>query len=289
MLKKTGRFLIYLLSVTVLAACLLYIFRRQIADYLIPEIKQLGAIQVNIKNDTCYVCPSLEFTNNTMFNLTLDSVAYDITILEQNYWDDQKALNLKLPAHGRDTLFSCIKIPYTEVIDDIRTESTKGDSTTFIMNIGISFSSFLGHHYITIHKRQRIKIPIPPEVEIVAITYTKVKLRHIEANARIKIINNGAVQLEIKKLQYRMIIFDQAELNGELINPVVVEPYETTFITMPIDIDVDHLGKTLVDILLNRDNCDYALTLNGLLEAEQPTRITFEVEVKTKGRMELKK
>jgi LEA14-like dessication related protein len=289
MLKKTGRYLLYMLAIIALAAGILYIFRGRIGDYLMPEIKQLGPVFVGVKDDSCYICPTLELRNKTFFQLNIDSIAYDITIFDKNYWNDKKALHIELPPNGRDTLYACIKIQYHKVLDDIYSERAKGDSTTFIMKADISFSSFLGDHHRVIQKTQRIKIPIPPEIEITAITYTKIKLRHIEANARIKIINHSGLQLLIKKLQYQMTIFDQAELIGELPKPVVVEPFETTFVRIPIDIDVEHLGKTLFDVLLNNDNCDYVLTLNGLLEAEHPTRITFQLEVKTEGRMELKK
>jgi len=168
-------------------------------------------------------------------------------------------------------------------------ENRREDSIDCSINIFLQYATFFGKSEKPINKSTKIKIPQPPELEIVEIKYTKIRLKTILADAKIKIINHSALTLAIKNLSYNMNILEQGNLNGDYKEAIIIKPNETTYIILPIKINVNNIGKTVFQIIVNKDNYDFTLSLKAILESTGPFKESFNIDFTKSGKMELRK
>ena len=121
------------------------------------------------------------------------------------------------------------------------------------------------------------------------IKYTKVRMRSIHANVKIKIVNYSDVDLSIKKMTYTMNVLKQGNLQGRHTEEIKIKPHGTSFIELPVEISPKNIVKTLFDVMINKDSYDYTLKLNASLESSGLLKDTFAIDIVKRGTMELKK
>jgi len=285
-LKYAG---IIILAIVIVAGGLIYIFRAKIIAHFIPKVEQTGAIDIKVKNDTLYVSSKLLVKNKTFLKIGIDTLKYNVSLFGKTYLHSQKFIGAVLHGHGGDTVGLDIKIPYITILKDIGVERKKSDSAGYSVNLSIQYSTFLGKGEFPVNKSAKLKIPQPPEIEIVAIKYNKIHLKTILAEARISIINHSDFALSIKELKYSMNIIKQGTLQGNYTDSINIKPKETTFISIPIQITPKNLGKTIFEIIINKDNYDYTINLKAILEMTNPFKESFHIELSKDGQMELRK
>jgi len=288
-MKKLKIIGIVLLVFVLVAGGTFYIFRTQIKKHFIPTIQLEGDINIKVKNDTSYISAKVSVNNKTFLKIKIDTLKYTITLFDKVYMQSEKYINLTLQGYHKDTIDLSVKVPYMAIIKDLKEERKKEDSIDCSINIFLQYATFFGRSEKPINKSTKIKIPQPPELEIVEIKYSKIHLKTILADAKIKIINHSALNLAIKDISYNMNISEQGNLKGNYKEPVYIKPNETTYITLPIKINVNNIGKTVFQIIVNKDNYDYTLTLKAILESTDPFKESFNIDIAKSGKMELRK
>jgi len=86
-----------------------------------------------------------------------------------------------------------------------------------------------------------------------------------------------------------MKILNQGNLKGNYSDAINIKPNGTTFINLPLEINVKNIGKTIFEVLINKDNYDYILTLNAILESSNPLKESFHIDLTKNGKMDIKK
>jgi LEA14-like dessication related protein len=280
---------IIILMLAVIAGGLILIFRAQIIAHYMPAVRQIGEIHIKVKSDTTYISTKLVIKNKTFLKIEIDTIKYKISLFNKMYLQNEKFIGVVLHGYREDTIDFSLKIPYIKIIKDLSVERKKGDSASYSVAISIHYSTAFGDAEIPINKSAKLKIPQPPELEVVEIKYKKIRLKKILADATIKIVNHSAFTLSIKEMSYSMHIFKQGNLKGSFREPINIKPNETTYINIPIEINPKNLGKTIFEIIFNKDNYDYALTLNAVMETSYPLKEIFHIDLARSGKMELRK
>ena len=108
-----------------------------------------------------------------------------------------------------------LKIPHRSLIRGIKAERKKGDSAGYAVNVSLQISTPVWDGEIPFNKSAKLKIPTPPELELVEIKYAKVRLKLILADVKIKIINHSNVVLSVKDMSYSMRISKQGDVKGK--------------------------------------------------------------------------
>ncbi|MBK7668249.1 MAG: LEA type 2 family protein [Sphingobacteriaceae bacterium] len=266
-----------------------FVFKDKIVIHYRPEIKQVGTIYINMKGDTSYINSKLEIRNKSFIKIGLDTIKYKIALFDKTYLQSTEALGIKLPGYGKDTIDFLVKIPHRSLMHGIRTERKKGDSAGYQINVSLQISTPVWSGEIPFNKTAKLKIPTPPELELVEIKYKKVRLRLIVADVKIKITNHTNVVLSVKDMAYKMKISKQGDVKGEYKKEIHLKPKGTTIITLPMEISVNHIGKIVRDVLRDKDNYDYTLSMNAVIESISPVKESFHVELLKSGQMELRK
>jgi LEA14-like dessication related protein len=284
--KYAGLFLLMML--VIVAGCA-FVFRARIITHCRPEIRQIGVIHINIKNDTSYINSKLEIKNEVFFKIRVDTIKYKIDLFDKTYIQSTEALGIQLPQNGRDTIDFLIKIPHASLLKSIRAERKKGDSAGYEINVALQVSTLFWNGEIPFNRSAKLKIPKPPELELIEIKYKKIRLRTIIADAKIKITNHSNVTLAVKGMNYKMKLHKQGDLKGNYQRTIHLKPKGATFVNLPMEINIDHVGKILWAVLTDKDNYDYVLSMNATIESTSPLTETFRVELIKSGKMELKK
>lgn len=278
-----------ILAIAIIAGGALYALRAQIKAQFIPTVEQIGDVNIRVENDTCYVSSKLTAKNKSFLRINIDTIKYKVSMFNKIYLQSEEFIGMILHGHSKETIDFSLKIPYKTIIKDLKAERKKGDSTSYFINISLQYSTFLGKKEMPISRTAKIKIPQPPEIEVIEIKYTKVRMKSILAHVKVKIINYTPVNLSIKEMTYSMSIIKQGNIKGKYKEQIDIRPNGTTIISLPIEISPKNITRTFFDVIINKDFYDYTLTLNAILESTNPVKESFPIDLIKKGKMELKK
>ncbi|MBP7809199.1 MAG: hypothetical protein KA163_07905 [Bacteroidia bacterium] len=289
-MKKAVKLIsLFLLILIITAGIFVFVFRARIVTHYRPEIKQIGTIYINLKGDTSYICSKLEIRNKTFFKLGVDTIKYKIALFDKTYLQSTTFLGIQLPSFGKDTIDFMVKIPHKSLMRGIKTERKKADSAGYTINISLQISTPVWDGEIPFNKSAKLKIPTPPELKLVEIKYAKVRLKLILADVKIKIINHTNVVLSVKDMSYSMRISKQGDVKGKYIKTIHIKPKGATIITLPLEINIHHMGQIAWDVLRDKDSYDYNLSMDAIIESTSLMKESFKVELTTSGTMELRK
>lgn len=286
---KTKRISLFILIILILTGVIIYLYRIQLREHFIPTIEQTGDIHINVENDTCYISSKLIATNKSFFKIGFDTIKYKVSMANKIYLQNQKFIGATIHGHEKYPVDFDLKVPYTQIIKDLNIERKKGDSTNYSISVSVQYTTLFGKAEMPINKSARLKIPQPPELEVIDIKYKKIHRKSILADVKIKIINYNAVNLSIKQMSYTMEVLKQGNLKGKSENPIDIKPNGTTIINLPIEISPQNIAKTFFDVIINKDSYDYTLKLKAILESTDSLKNSFPIELIKKGKMELKK
>jgi LEA14-like dessication related protein len=289
MKSKLARTGIVVLSIAIITTGIIIVFHNKIKAHFIPSVEQIGEIHVRVKDDTSYISTRLVVTNRSFLKIKIDTIKYKVGLFNKTYIQNNTSLAIVLPGHGKDSLDFSLKIPYASILKDLKAERKKEDSAGYSVNVFLQYSTSFWHSELPIAKSGKLKIPQPPELKIDEIKWKKIHLKSLTADVKIKITNYSPVVLSIQDLNYSLNIKSQGDLKGKYREPITIKPKGVTFITVPIEITTTNIGKTVFDVIMNRDNYEYTLRLNALLESTDPDKKTFTLDLTKTGNMELRK
>ena len=170
---------VFILVLIIIAVGVLFIYQAEITAHYIPDVKQIGGIDIKVKNDTSYISSKLTVKNKTFLKIGIDTIKYKVSLFDKVYLESQKYIGKVLHGYGTDTLDFSLKVPYTTILKDLRAERKKEDSASYSINISLQYSTALGKAEMPISKSAKIKIPQPPELEVVEIKYKKFRFKSI--------------------------------------------------------------------------------------------------------------
>lgn len=286
---KTKHVLIFFLALFIIGGAILFIFKDKLIEHYKPDVEQLGTITVNMKNDTSYVTSALVVTNKLFFKIDVDSIKYRVEWFDKIYIKNETFLGLELPANGSDTIPFSIKIPYVAIIHDFRKNKKKADSVDYMVNISLQYATRFWSSEKPINKTGRVRMPHPPEFKLEEVNFTKMGLNSMKAEADLKITNENPVGFLIKDLVYNMKIIGQGNMKGNYGTPITIEPNSVSTVKVPIEIQMERIGKTLMDILKDKDKYNYVLDMNLNLKSTETEDKLFNIDLKKTGIMELRK
>ena len=289
MKTNTKRLIIFIISLVIVTSGNIFIFRAKIIAHFIPTIEQIGDLHIEIRNDTAYITSELTAKNKSFLRIKVDTLKYKISLFNKTYLQSQKFIGKLLRGYEMDTIDFSLKIPYMTILEDLKVQRKKGDSVNYSINIFLQYSTAFGKVEIPLNKSAKLKIPQPPRLEVVEIKYKKIHWKSILADAKIKIDNYSNVTLLIKKVSYSMDISQQGNMEGNYIEPINIKPNGETYINLPIKINANNIGKTLFEILINKNTYDYTLKLNAILESVDSLKKSFRIDIIKEGKMKLRK
>lgn len=279
-----------MLAVIVLLAAWIFFFPEKTLAYIVPQVRQVNDVHIDVKDDVANVYSKLVVRNKSFLTLSIDSIKYSIVISDKITFKNNKYVGLRLAAYDEDTFdFPITKIPYKNIFKNFRSELKKGDSTKYELNLKLQYSTFFGSIELPIEKQANFKIPRAPELKVIDIKYSKIRLKQMNADVKVKIINHGDFTVSISNIKYSLFVNDQGHATGRYPSKVDLDPNSFALLNLPVNISIKRLGKTLLDVLKNNDNYGYSLVVDANVESPDAQEQPCHVSLVKKGMMELKK
>lgn len=265
----------------------LYFYRVRLLKHYSPTVHKVGNMKMSIINDTTFVTAKIAVKNNIFLKINIDTIEYKVSLFDKVYINDETFVGLVLPGNGSDTMGFILKIPHTIIMNDLKKERKRADSASYSIDVSIKYSSIFGDSEFPFVKSSKLKIPQAPKIEVVDITYEKIRLKSLLAF--IKITNHSPFTLILNNIRYFIDIPEMGNLKGNYSKNLEIKPRGTSYVTLKVKIEINNLVKTAFQILFNKDTYSYTLRMNANLESVYPFQETFEVDLVNYGKMELKK
>lgn len=289
-MKKALKYInIALLTLLLALFAAAYFARKKIIKKYIPQIEQSGVVLIKVKNDTSFVSTKLIVSNKAFFDIKIDTIKYKIIVFGTECLKSEEMLGLDLPAHGSDSINFSVAIPHKKIIKSIKAERKKGDSTSYLVDVDLQYSTKLWKSEMPIVKLGDFKLPTPPEIKIESIKWKKIRLHTVFLNLKVKIINHSPIAISIKNINYNLDVFNRGSIDGNYSKPINIKSREVTIIDIPLEIKIENIGKILLEVLKDKDQYNYKLILNAKLESTEPTTQTFMLDLVNTGKLELQK
>jgi LEA14-like dessication related protein len=287
LLKITG---LSLLAIIIAFAAWVFFFPKKALAYVVPQVKQINDVRIKVKDNVADVYTRLVARNKSFLTISIDSLKYSIILSDKISFRNNKYVGLKLGPYDEDTIdFPITKIPYKDIFRNFRSELKKGDSTSYELNLKIQYSTFFGTLELPISKSANFKIPRTPELKIVDVKYSNFRLKQLNADLKIKVINHGDFSITVSNIKYNLYIDQQGRAGGGYPRKIDINPKSFTTVNFPVKINMKHIGKTLMDVIRNNDNYNYSLVVDANVKSLDAQDQPCHVNLVKYGRLELKK
>jgi len=194
-----------------------------------------------------------------------------------------------LLSYDEDTINFSLKIPYLTILKDLKAERKKCDSANYSINVSLLYSTVFGKIEIPINHTAKLKIPQPPEINIIDIKFNKIRTKYIIADVKIEAINHSDITLSINNIYYKMRVLKRGDIKGHFKKTIDIKPNGKTIINVPIEININNFTKIIYEVISNKDQYNYTLTLDALFESTVPFKQSFQIKITKNGTIELKK
>jgi len=279
---------VFIILILLIIGILLIVYRREIIGNNTIVVKQVEQVKIKIEKDTLFVNFKLEIENTSFLDILIDSVVLNTSFLDKNCFQKKSHINKKFKSYSKDTIDFNLKIPYIQIMADLTSEKEKNDSALFVVSGYFNYSTILGSGVYNLNKTFKMKIPQPPEVKVIDIKWKKIRLKKISAEVTFEINNRNDIDFTTQALNYSVKIHNMGKFKGKYSKKIAIKSKSKTYVTLPITITLNGLGKTIKDILKNEDEYYYSLLLDFTVLAEEWSEGTYFIEINKKGKIELK-
>lgn len=280
--------ILIILLILVTIATVLFIYRKKIIGNKTIVVEQVEQVKIKVENDSLYINVKLKIENISFIDIMIDSLAINASLSGKTCFEKRSSIHKNFESYSKDTVSFQIKLPYKQIMTDLRKESKSSDSAKFEISGYLMYSTLLGSGVYNLDKTFSIKIPQPPELNIHSIKWNKIRLKKVSADVTLEIINHSEIGFTTEALNYDMKIHNLGKIKGKHTESIVIKSNDKTYVTLPITIALKGLGKTIKDIVKNEDQYYYSLKLDFIVVSKEWNEEGFYIEVNNKGQLELK-
>lgn len=279
--KKIVKRSIWSIAVVLLLSIGAYFFfyPKRVLQLAIPDFNGVNFVKATIKNDTAYVNLQSILKNRAPYIINIDSIFYKIKLDTTLIVSERQAVKLVQESGDVDTAVLGVRLPIKKIRNTIKSLQSK-DSTYLVGDFAVEYSTFLGHMTLNYSKKEKIQVPVPPEIKITNVSRRKVKLLKGEAyvDVEISVTNHSpTISVHLDDLQYTVQLGERIAGQGHTEQKIKVEPKSSVVVTLPLYIDVDKPLKTLWDVYVKQDAVSYRVVLNAMLSNNNIEEVPVEL------------
>ncbi len=292
--RKPGLWLLFTVIVlTIATVVVFYLYNPGKALKLIfPELNEISYITTSIKNDSAFTKISVVLQNKNPYKLSIDTMDFELQLNDTIIAHQTIAMNIEQSRFDTDTIIVPLNLSIKQVMSLIANMQDK-DSTTIHVKGYAVYQTFMGRKKIDFDKNTKIEVPIPPKVKVLRVEREGINIKEkmLKANAIIEIINGGKnLDLKITNIHYEMVVKNTLSSEGVITKQVNIKPQSSIFLTIPMEIKIDHPLKTAWLITIDKDRLNYSLHLTCTIKENVSKKsLSSEAEVNATGVLELVK
>jgi LEA14-like dessication related protein len=86
-----------------------------------------------------------------------------------------------------------------------------------------------------------------------------------------------------------MNVIKEGTVKGLYPKEINVLPKSELYVTIPVEVNIDHIGKTVIEIITNKDTFKYGLAIDGTIELTNSKKGPSHIHLTKEGTLELVK
>lgn len=255
---------------------------------IIPEFENVEKLQVTFLKDTALLNACIKFQNKGIFKLDIDSFDYKLRIDTFTFLSKHQALFIKMLPAQTNTVFLPLALPFKALSSEIK-DLRKRDSVNLSFDLKVIYSTWFGKATLPYKKIIKIAVPIMPGLEVQKLEYRSRHKKTIFFDAHIKVINKGSLELHLSDIRYKLKVKDKISVSGHDERQVDLLPRSEQALVLPIRLELEHVFKTLWDIVTDNDQVKYHLEIQALARMKDQDQKGTELSIQKDGYTELKK
>lgn len=279
--KTILRFTIGIILIAIIGiAAFFYLNPKKALHLVLPDFTGENFVQARIKNDTAYIHFKSYLTNVSPFTIYIDSVFYTILLDTVSIISERSRLNLSQKGGAVDTAIFEFKIPIKKLRHVIKNLQSQ-DSTFLSGQFELSCNTFFGNMDVSFSKKQKIRVPTPPDIKVVKVKRREINLRKntVQVDVELQIINySPSIEVHLANIGYAVQFGEQIAGKGHFENQIKVKPNASTFITLPLTIQINKPLRTIWNIYFNKAEDNYKVVLTATLSNDKISKIPIEIE-----------
>lgn len=278
---------VFVVAAAVTAGFLFFNPKRAL-NIILPEFQNIENVHITALSDTLLIDADIQFENKSIFKLTIDSFIYHVKLDTLTLLSKSQDLNINMLPSTKDTVRLPISLPFKRLSREIK-NLQKQDSVGITYDLRVVYSTWIGQTDLPFKKTVTIAVPVPPKLEIEKLEYRSRDKNLYHFNAHVKIINKGKLDLHLSDLHYKLVVKENLQAEGKDSGEIHLKPGTETSVVLPITVEFDHVLKTVVSVLTNKDKIAYRLKITGMARIDKLSTKKTPVEIEKEGVTELKK
>lgn len=288
-MKRLLLILLVVLIIGCAALGFLYLYNpRKALLMVIPDLRDLKKIALQIKGDSLFAKPQLILENKSIFRIHILQLEMNLNL------ENERLLSVKeykeIDLQPGDSLFYTlpIRLPLQKLRNKIDELQGK-DSASIYINGAVTYKTLVGKVEVPVELHIRISVPIPPQIEIEGIKLTRLNFKSPELLLELKIKNPGKLDLQFSNVKMNAVIEKDITLKEKKTINFHLKGKSEEKVLIPLLMELKN-PITALRILLNRKTpVDYKVQLTGELRADSLYDGEIPVVLKTSGQKILKK
>lgn len=284
MLKIRFRHVLLILLLGVMGYAIYFFIQRQrMLNLLLPEVKEITLIKVDIHQDTAFIEVNAIVVNKAPYEMNIDSIVCDLSLGGTKLLSTSQYVGLSQQSGDSDSIKFAVKIPISHTQNKIKSLQSQ-DSTGITIEAAIVYSGFK----LPFVQSKKIEVPVPPKFRLVKTENLEVKLfkKNVTADLYLELINEGKnLSLDIHDIQYKLTVGNDFATKGKFQKGLSIRPQSSQIFKFPLDVKLMHPGKTIMKIVNDKDRLPFRVMLSGYIDVGKMKRVP--IVIFASGQMEI--
>jgi LEA14-like dessication related protein len=239
--------------------------KNTLENKLLPVIDITKIDLVNLSEEKVDLLAHLKLKNNTPISISIDSIAYTISLKNEQVAQSIYPEPIDLNAHN----FSIIKLPITlyykkveKLFSDLKSKHI--DSTVMKIRMML-YSKLIPSGSVSIEIEQNIPVIKMPQIDVQNIHVEKITTRGAIVMLALQIKNPNTMNFSFRDLTYNVTFENHEGIKGAIAQSVEIPAKDSTIVTIPLNLNYKDVAVTLGNYIEKGKNLQYDITLKTIL------------------------
>ena len=260
--KKTFLVLFVLL---LLAGAVFFILRANrhssLIEKLLPSIHVLGMHVAGISKEELKLFSKVTLENHMPVGFAIDSIAYIVFIDNKQMVRSLYAEPVDLHANGESTIELPVSFEYKKLEELFeRLHKIGKDSTRMTINL-LLYSSVIPEDSAWVHITQNIPVVVLPAIHFEHLQIGKRTASGARVNVTLLVVNDNTMRFSFRDSKYKVSFENHKALEGTMLQTILLPAKDSVRITIPLDLNFNALGQTLIDYIGKGSHMKYDITV----------------------------
>lgn len=289
---STKGIIISAIMVAVLAAGLYLVMNKkgsgkEVADYVVPEI-QLAQMQLtNLTAEKAEMNMNMLINNPAPVGLSIDSLHYVIYIEANEVARTTYPDAVRIEANDSSNISLPLTLYYDKLESVIQKLEQQGkDSVTYKVDATIfTDMALIPKDKLNMSVEKQLPLIRIPEVEIKDLDVNDLGLSGATLNVEALVKNKNVFPISFRDMDYSVEIEDNDPVEGHKQGTVHIPAKGSATITIPAELNLKEMGKSLVDLIRKGDEVSYNFDMNTEMVSDSEIMEDSKIKLNASGKL----